>query len=102
MDFQALKTAYLATHWLSVDETARRHLDGFAAFCAAEFERVNAPAADPEPEAPVAELEPIAPPVVPEPEPEPEPEAPADPDPHEEPADPAEPTQGETEPTPQA
>ena len=48
MDFQALKTAYLAQHWRSVDDTARMHLTGFAAFC--ETAQVEAQA-DAEPKA---------------------------------------------------
>lgn len=56
MDFQALKTTYIAQHWRSIDDTAKVHLNGFAAFCATELAAMLAshdePEAKPAPEAP--------------------------------------------------
>lgn len=64
MDFQALKTAYTAQHWRSIDDTARMHLTGFAAFCegaqAAEASHAE-PEGEPAPEAPAITPESVDP-----------------------------------------
>ena len=65
MDFQALKTAYTAQHWRSIDDTARMHLTGFAAFCegaqAAEAASHAEPEGEPAPEAKAITSQSVAP-----------------------------------------
>lgn len=50
MNLQDLKAAYLARHWVSLDDSARDHVHGFVAFLEAALAALD-PGAAPEPEA---------------------------------------------------